>query len=98
MKDMENTLMQRERMGSQRKFNFINYERVAQCVKGYNDFVAKYGLDLDEEKYILDIALDARLGKIQQMKSSDMMGNLMGKLNVGQLIKKVTKAQEESEE
>ena len=54
----------------------INYERLDKLVKGWEKFKKQEELDLDEEKYLLDILMDRRNKEISKLQVNDTLFNL----------------------
>jgi len=51
----------------------INYDKLDRLVKDFEAMKAKYLLDIDEEKLLLDVLSDRRLNRFQDMRAKVTM-------------------------
>lgn len=72
------------------KQKLINYDRLNHLVLGFEQWRDSEGLDLDEEKLLMDILKERRETKLSKMKADDYISNMSGGI-IGSLFKKTAK-------
>ena len=73
----------------------INYEKLDELVRKYELlFITEEELDIDEQKLLLQILLDRRDKKYQDLRMKDSVNNMP----LGSLMKKILKKKGDDEE
>lgn len=68
----------------------INYEKLDQCVRKFEEVVKELELDMDEWKLVLDILRDRREQQLAKSRTDDYIGGMGGGL-IGSIFKKTKK-------
>ena len=75
----------------------INYTRLTELVNLFEKLLKDEGIDIDEEKLLMDVLRDRREQKLNKLKMSDAMGSLpLGGL-LGRVTKSLTRDKDDEE-